>query len=142
MGSSIGESVEDDLEIASLYDEDEDDDDVWSATQITAASMFKDHIEVTKEWNDLFWNDINFRSWALRRDEDYEESDASEYDDSEVNFSADVTDIRYNSRFDFLLLDVAFIAEGFKDGEYVEDVEGIEEYKFPITRKVEKLLGE
>lgn len=142
IGSSIGESVEDDLEIASLYDEDEDDDDVWSATQITAASMFKDHIEVTKEWNDLFWNDINFRSWALRRDEDYEESDASEYDDSEVNFSADVTDIRYTPERDYLLLDVTFIAEGFKDGKYVEEVASIEEYKFPITRRVEKLLGE
>lgn len=142
MGSSIGESVEDDLEIASLYDEDEDDDDVWSATQITAASMFKDHIEVTKEWNELFWRDTNFREWALRRDEDYEESDASEYDDSEVNFSADVTDIRYTPERDYLLLDVTFIAEGFKDGKYVEEVASIEEYKFPITRRVEKLLGE
>lgn len=142
MGSSIGESVEDDLEIASLYAEDEDDDDVWSATQITAASMFKDHIEVTKEWDDLFWRDTNFKEWALRRDEDYEESDASEYDDSEVNFSADVTDIRYTPERDYLLLDVTFIAEGFKDGKYVEETAGIESYEFPITRRVEKLLGE
>lgn len=141
MGNSIGESVEDDLEIASLYDEDEDDDDVWSATQITAASATTQHLEVTKAWNDLFWRDTNFKEWALRRDEDYSEG----YDfidvDTKVDCEADVTDIRYNPKYDFLLLDITFTTGRFEDGEYIEET-AIETYKFPITRRVEKLLGE
>lgn len=143
MGSSIGESVADDLEIDSLYEDDEeDDDDIWSATQITAAPATTQHLEVTKEWNDLFWRDTNFKEWALRRDEDYSEGYDFIDDDTKVYCEADVTDIRYNPKYDFLLLDITFTTGRFEDGEYIEETAGIETYKFPITRKVEKLLGE
>ena len=91
MGSSIGESVADDLEIDSLDDDDDDDedyeednDDVWSATQITSAAALTQHLEVTKEWNDLFWHDTNFKEWALRRDEDYSEGYDFIDDDTKV----------------------------------------------------------
>ena len=139
-GSSIGDYVVDDLEIDRL--DDDEDDDVWSATRITSATAFTQHLEVTKEWNDLFWHDTNFKEWALRRDEDYSEGYDFIDDDTKVYCEADVTDIRYNPKYDFLLLDITFTTERFEDGEYIEETAGVESYKFPITRKVEKLLGE
>lgn len=144
VGYSIGENISENLvpEDFDMYDEDYDEDDVWSATQVTAAPVTTQHLEVTKAWNDLFWHDTNFREWALRRDEDYSEGYDFIDDETKVHCEADVTDIRYNPKYDFLLLDITFTTGRFEDGEYIEETAGIETYKFPITRKVEKLLGE
>jgi hypothetical protein len=143
MGDNIGSYVEDDLEVASLYEEDEEDgDDIWSSTQITSAKQITQHIEVTDEWDNLFWNDANFREWSLRRDEDYSKGYDFIDENTEVSCQAKVTDIRYNPRYDFLILDVTFITGRFEDGEYIEEVAGIDQHRFPITNRVKKLLEE
>ena len=144
MGNNIGSYVEDDLEVASLYEEDEeeDGDDIWSATQINSAKQTTQHIEVTDEWDQLFWNDVNFREWSLRRDEDYSKGYDFIDEDTEVYCQAKVTDIRYNPRYDFLVLDVTFTTGRFEDGKYIEEVAGIDQHRFPITNRVKKLLEE